>query len=94
VVAGYLQQFVIDVAGMKGAIAHCNVGHTGRKSCRSATVAAVASVLVLEVTHIGDVTVDAVCCRGRLRCCRNHCLTEPGQQNNICAETYECDICV
>jgi hypothetical protein len=83
VVDGYLQQFVTDVAGMKGATAHCSVGDPGQKSCESATVDGVASVLVLRVTYVSAVTVVAVCCRGRFSCCRNHHLTEPGHQNNM-----------
>jgi hypothetical protein len=83
VVAGYLQQFVTDVAGMKGATVHCSVGDTGQKSHGSATVDGVASVLVLRVTCVGVVTVVAVCFRGRFSRCRNHRPTEPGHQNNI-----------
>jgi hypothetical protein len=88
VVAEYLQQFVTDVAGMKGATAHCSVGDTGRKSCGSANVDGVASVLVLRVTYVGVVTVVAVCCKGRFSRCRDHHLTEPGHLNNTCHFFY------
>jgi hypothetical protein len=73
---------------MKGATAHCSVGHTGQKSFGSAIVARVASVLVLGVTYIGVVIVLAMCHRGRFSCYRNHCLTEPGHQNNVCHFFY------